>query len=65
MAPIHTYLSVFLHAVFLHAVKNKYKLGQHEFVVENETKTEGCTIFCLSLTLTGEKALGKWGNFSI
>jgi hypothetical protein len=56
MAPIHTYLSV------LHAVKNKYKLGQHEFIVENETKTEGCTIFCLSLTLTGEKALGKWGN---
>jgi hypothetical protein len=57
MAPIHTYLSV------LHAVKNKYRLGYHEFVFENVTRTaEGCTIFSISLTLTGEKALGIGGN---
>jgi hypothetical protein len=54
--PNHTYFSVF------HDLKNKYRLGYHEFMIEKVTKSQGGSIFWISLTLTGEKALGIGGN---
>jgi hypothetical protein len=46
----------------LHDLKNKFRLGYHEFVIEKVTRSEGSSIFWISLTLTGEKALRIGGN---
>jgi hypothetical protein len=56
MAPTHTYLSV------LKEVKGKFELGKTEIILENETQEDGKKVFWISLSLTGENALGIGGN---
>jgi hypothetical protein len=56
MAPTHTYLSV------SNEVKGKIYLGKTEILLENETQEDGKKVFWISLSLTGENALGIGGN---
>jgi hypothetical protein len=57
MAPTHTYLSV-----LNDRGKSQFNLGKTEIILENETEEDGKKVFWISLSLTGENALGIGGN---
>jgi hypothetical protein len=42
--------------------KSQFNLGKTEIILENETQEDGKKVFWISLSLTGENALGIGGN---